>query len=112
MKTFLDQSNLKINTMRNKFLQAVCLISILFCSCKKSFLEQSNPEAVTVPQFFTSETDVLLALNGCYLALKRNSCLGEESDLYPDQRSDDTGPNDNHSTPRAPFHFPHFSFLP
>lgn len=98
--------------MRNKFLQTVCLMSILLCSCKKSFLEQANPEAVTVPQFFTSETDVLLALNGCYLALKSNSCLGEESDLYTDQRSDDTGTNDNQSNAGEPFQFNNFSILP
>jgi len=52
--------------MRNKFIQTVLLMGILFCSCKKSFLQQSDPEAVTIPQFFASEADVLLALNGCY----------------------------------------------
>jgi hypothetical protein len=86
-------------------------MGILFCSCKKSFLEQSNPEAVTISQYFTSENDVLLALNGCYLALRSNSCLGEESDLYTDQRSDDTGTNDNQSNAGEPFQFNIFSIL-
>jgi hypothetical protein len=98
--------------MRNKFLQTVCLMVILFCSCKKSFLEQSNPDAVTVPQYFTTETDVLLALNGCYQSLRSSNCIGEESDLYTDQRSDDTGTNDNQSNSGEPFQFNNFSILP
>src|SRR5580704_12362635 len=98
--------------MRDKFLQAVCMMVILFCSCKKSFLEQTNPNSVTIPQFFTSETDVLLALNGCYQSLRDNNCLGEESDLFTDQRSDDTGTNDNQSNAGEPFQFNNFSILP
>jgi hypothetical protein len=98
--------------MRNKFIQTLCMMLILFCSCKKSFLEQSNPNAVTVPQFFTSETDVLLALNGCYSAMRSSNTLGEESDLYTDQRSDDTGTNDNQSNAGEPFQFNNFSILP
>jgi hypothetical protein len=85
---------------------------ILLCSCKKSFLELSNPNAVTIPQFLTSETDVLLALNGCYSAMKNNNAMGEESDLFTDQRSDDTGTNDNQSNAGEPFQFNNFSLLP
>jgi hypothetical protein len=85
---------------------------VLFCSCKKSFLEQSNPNAVTIPAFFTSETDVLLALNGCYYEMKNNNAMGEESDLFTDQRSDDTGTNDNQSNAGEPFQFNNFSLLP
>ncbi|MEX6688196.1 RagB/SusD family nutrient uptake outer membrane protein [Danxiaibacter flavus] len=98
--------------MRHKFLQLACLMLILLSSCKKSFLEQTNPNSVTIPQFFTSETDVLLALNGCYQSLRSNSCIGEESDLYTDQRSDDTGTNDNQSNAGEPFQFNNFSLLP
>ena len=97
--------------MRNKFIQAVMMMGILFCSCKKSFIDQSNPNAATIPQFFTSETDVLLALNGCYQSLRSTDCLGEESDLYTDQRSDDTGTNDNQSNAGEPFQFNNFSIL-
>ena len=85
---------------------------VVFCSCKKSFLEQTNPNAVTVPAFFTSETDVLLALNGCYYEMKNNNAMGEESDLFTDQRSDDTGTNDNQSNAGEPFQFNNFSLLP
>lgn len=85
---------------------------VVFCSCKKSFLEQTNPNAVTIPAFFTSETDVLLALNGCYYEMKNNNAMGEESDLFTDQRSDDTGTNDNQSNAGEPFQFNNFSLLP
>ncbi len=87
-------------------------MGILFCSCKKSFLEQQNPNAATIPQFFSSENDVLLALNGCYQSLRSSDCIGEESDLYTDQRSDDTGTNDNQSNSGEPFQFNNFSILP
>jgi hypothetical protein len=98
--------------MRNKFIEVLCMGLVLFCSCKKSFLEQSNPNSVTIPAFFTSETDVLLALNGCYAAMKNNNAMGEESDLFTDQRSDDTGTNDNQSNAGEPFQFNNFSLLP
>ncbi|GGB16868.1 RagB/SusD family nutrient uptake outer membrane protein [Puia dinghuensis] len=98
--------------MKQKFVQAIAMFLILFCSCKKSFLEQSNPDAITVSQYFVSETDVLLALNGCYNLMRSNSALGEESDLYTDQRSDDTGTNDNQSNAGEPFQFNNFSLLP
>jgi len=87
-------------------------MGILFASCKKSFIELTNPNAVGIAPFFTSETDVLLALNGCYSLMRSNSALGEESDLYTDQRSDDTGTNDNQSNAGEPFQFNNFSILP
>jgi starch-binding outer membrane protein, SusD/RagB family len=98
--------------MKAKFVQAVLMLLILFCSCKKSFLEQTNPNAVTIPQVFNSEGDVLLALNGCYSDLRSSYCLGEESDIYTDQRSDDTGTNDNQSNAGEPFQFGNYSILP
>jgi hypothetical protein len=88
------------------------MMAILFASCKKGFIELTNPNAVAIVPFYTSETDVLLALNGCYSAMRSNSALGEESDLYTDQRSDDTGTNDNQSNAGEPFQFNNFSILP
>ena len=85
---------------------------ILFCSCKKSFLEETNPNAVAVPQLYTSETDALLALNGCYESIRDNNCIAEESDLFTDQRSDDTGTNDSQSNSGEPFQFGNYSLLP
>jgi len=89
-----------------------CAGLVLCCSCKKSFLVQTNPNAVTIPAFYTSETDVLLAINGCYSAMKNNNAMGEESDLFTDQRSDDAGTNDNQSNAGEPFQFNNFSLLP
>src|SRR5258708_11369074 len=98
--------------MRNKFVQAVCMMLFLICSCKESFLEQTDPYSVTTPQFFTTEGDIVLALNGCYKAIRINDALGETSDLYTDQRSDDTGTNDNQSNGGEPFQFGNYSILP
>jgi hypothetical protein len=98
--------------MRNKFVQAVCMVLFVLCSCKKSYLEQTDPFSVTNTQFFTTEADVLLALNGCYQAVRSNSALGETSDLFTDQRSDDTGTNDNQSNGGEPFQFGNYSILP
>ncbi len=58
---------------------------------QKKLFGADQPNAVTVSQFFANESDVVLALNGCYQSLRDNNGLGEESDLYTDQRSDDTG---------------------
>ena len=66
---------------------------------------------MSIPAFYTSETDVLLALNGCYAAMKNNNAMGEESDLFTDQRSDDDGTNDNQSNAGEPFQFNNFSLL-
>lgn len=98
--------------MRNKIIAMICAGLVLCCSCKKSFLVQTNPNAVTIPAFYTSETDVLLAINGCYSAMKNNNAMGEESDLFTDQRSDDAGTNDNQSNAGEPFQFNNFSLLP
>ena len=98
--------------MKDKYLQLAFLLFVVFSSCKKSYLEQTNPNAVTVSSFFANESDVLLALNGCYQSLRDNNGLGEESDLYTDQRSDDTGTNDNQSNGGEPFQFGNYSLLP
>jgi hypothetical protein len=44
--------------------------------------------------------------------MRNNNALGEESDLFTDQRSDDTGTNDNQSNAGEPFQFNNFSILP
>lgn len=101
-----------MTTMKYKFLQALCMMLILFCSCGKGLITQSNPDSVTPAQLYTSEGDVLLALNGCYNLMRNNNAMGEESDLYTDQRSDDTGTNDNQSNGGQPFQFNNYSIDP
>lgn len=87
------------------------LILALACSCKKSFIEQSDPNAVTVEAAFKSESDVLLAVNGAYAALRSGNTIGEGSGLFTDERSDDTGTNDAQSNSGEPFQFGNFSIL-
>lgn len=88
------------------------MMAILFCSCGKGLITQNNPYAVTPAQFYTSEGDVLLAINGAYNLMRNNNAMGEESDLFTDQRSDDTGTNDNQSNGGQPFQFGNYSIDP
>lgn len=81
-------------------------------SCKKSFVEQNNPNATTVDNFFKSENSVLLAVNGAYTSLRSGNNIGETSGLFTDERSDDTGTNDSQSNSGEPFQFGNFSILP
>jgi hypothetical protein len=85
---------------------------VLMGSCKKSFLTQYDPNAIAVNTYFRSENDVLLAVNGCYQLLRSSNVIGETSDLWTDQRSDDTGTNDNQSNAGEPFQFNNFSLIP
>jgi len=87
-------------------------MTILFCSCGKGLITQNNPYATTPAQLYTSEGDVLLALNGAYNLMRNNNAMGEESDLFTDQRSDDTGTNDNQSNGGQPFQFGNYSIDP
>lgn len=88
------------------------LALVVLASCKKSFVEQNNPNATTVTDFFTSENSVLLGVNGAYATLRGGFNIGEGSGLYTDERSDDTGTNDSQSNSGEPFQFGNFSILP
>lgn len=81
-------------------------------SCGEDFLDVSDPNAVPSDSYLTTETDVELAVNGVYSAIRSNSALGESSALYIDERSDDMGRNDNQSNAGEPFQFNDFSILP
>lgn len=72
----------------------------------------TDPNAVSANGYFKSENDVLLATNGIYQSLRSSNCLGENSGLFTDERSDDTGRNDNQSNAGEPFQFNDFSLLP
>lgn len=85
---------------------------ISLSACKKDFLEQENPNASNIAQYYTSQNDVLLAVNGAYASLRSGDNIGENSGLYTDQRSDDTGTNDNQSNAGEPFQFGDFSISP
>lgn len=81
-------------------------------ACKKDFLNQSNPNAIAIENYFNSENDVLLAVNGAYQSLRSSNTMGEGSGLFSDERSDDAGRNDNQSNAGEPFQFNDFSLLP
>ncbi|GAC1312563.1 MAG: RagB/SusD family nutrient uptake outer membrane protein [Mucilaginibacter sp.] len=96
-----------------KNFKILCLVSLIVLgSCKKSFLQQSDPNANAIVNSFKTENDVLLAVNGCYSLLRSANTVGEGSDLWTDQRSDDTGTNDNQSNAGEPFQFNNFSLVP
>jgi hypothetical protein len=99
--------------MKKKLIAITCLAALMVVSssCKKSFLEQSDPNAVGVAASYQSPNDVLLAVNGIYQSLRTGNNIGEGSDLWTDQRSDDTGTNDNQSNAGEPFQFNNFSLL-
>ncbi|NHA02976.1 RagB/SusD family nutrient uptake outer membrane protein [Mucilaginibacter sp. HC2] len=99
--------------MKNINIKLMCLAALFMLgSCKKDFLQQSNPDASVIATSFKTENDVLLAVNGCYSLLRSGNTIGEGSDLWTDQRSDDTGTNDNQSNAGEPFGFNNFSLIP
>jgi hypothetical protein len=87
-------------------------VILLAGSCKKAFLDQTDPNAVTINEYFKTENDVLLAVNGAYQSLRSGNTVGEGSGLFTDERSDDAGRNDNQSNAGEPFQFNDFSLLP
>ncbi len=91
----------------------ILLISVLVTlgACTKDFLVQTDPNAIAATDFYTNENDVLLALNGAYQSLRNNNGIAEGSGLYAEQRSDNTGTNDNQSNAGEPFQFNDFSLL-
>ena len=87
-------------------------VLLLLNSCGKDFLEESDPNAIPASEYFKTENDVALAVNGVYQSLRNSNGIGENSGLYTDERSDDTGRNDNQSNAGEPFQFNDFSILP
>jgi len=81
-------------------------------SCKDDFLNQLDPNAVSVESYFQTENDALLAVNGLYQVLRSGNTIGEGSALYSEERSDNSGRDDNQSNSGEPFQFNDFSILP
>ncbi len=96
--------------MKKRYIIPFLLLSL--GSCKEDFLNQLDPNAVTVENYFKTENDVQLAVNGIYQALRSGSNLGEGSALYSEERSDNSGRDDNQSNAGEPFQFNDFSILP
>ena len=96
--------------MKKRYILPFLLLSLT--SCKNDFLDQLDPNRVTIEKFFETENDVLLAVNGLYEALRSGNTLGESSALFSEERSDNTGRNDNQSNAGLPFQFNDFSIAP
>jgi hypothetical protein len=99
--------------MKLPYLKAAGLAALLLLSgCKDDFLDQLDPNAIATSQYFKTEGDVLVAVNGVYQSLRSSNTIGEGSYLFTDERSDDAGRNDNQSNAGEPFQFNDFSLLP
>jgi starch-binding outer membrane protein, SusD/RagB family len=99
--------------MTTKLIKCICLAVLVGLSaCGEDFLEQHNPNAIATSQFFQTEADVQLGVNGAYQSLRSANSIGEASHLFTDERSDDAGRNDNQSNAGEPFQFNDFSLLP
>jgi hypothetical protein len=88
------------------------LLIITGMGCKKDFLEQSNPNAVTVENAYNTETDITTGVYGVYQALRSGNCVGEGANLWTDNRSDDVNTTDQQSNNGEPFQFSAFSLVP
>lgn len=84
---------------------------LMTASCKKSFLEQTNPNGVSADNGLKTESDVVNAANGVYQALRSSYCIGENAQTWTDDRSDDVNTTDNQSNNGEPFQFTAFSLV-
>ena len=99
--------------MNQSLSRSITLLTLLTLSaCSKDFLVETNPNAIATTDYYKTENDVLLAVNGVYQALRDNNGLAENSALFNEERSDNTGRNDTQSNAGEPFQFNDFSVLP
>lgn len=99
--------------MKKIITQITAILFVLqsFTSCD-SFIDETNPNKIPIDNYFQTENDAERAVNAIYLAIRSNSCLGESSYLYTEERSDNMGRLDNQSSAGEPFQFTDFSLLP
>ena len=96
--------------MRKLFIITVGFLALT--SCKKTFLEQTNPNSVSVDRAFQTENDIALGVAGVYQALRSANCIGEGSQTWTDDRSDDVNTTDAQSNNGEPFQFTAFALVP
>lgn len=84
----------------------------LLSACSSDFIDLSDPNAVSNETYYQSVGDVDAAVNGIYNSLRNGNGIGESSALFSEERSDNTGRNDNQSNAGEPFQFNDFSLLP
>ncbi len=98
--------------MRNYL--SILLILLLLTGlngCKKTFLQQSNPNSVSVDNGYQTETDIATGVYGVYQAVRSGNCVGEGAQLWTDDRADDVNTTDNQSNNGEPFQFTAFSLV-
>jgi len=98
--------------MRRLIILTILSLPLTWGSCKKSFVEQTNPNAVSVDNGYQSEADITTGLYGVYQALRSSNCIGEGAQLWTDDRADDINTTDNQSNNGEPFQFSAFSLVP
>ncbi|MBN9300019.1 MAG: RagB/SusD family nutrient uptake outer membrane protein [Filimonas sp.] len=99
--------------MRNAITILIAAASLVtVSSCSKSFLEQTNPNGVSVDNGYQTETDIATGVYGAYQALRSSNCVGEGAQLWTDDRADDVNTTDNQSNNGEPFQFTAFSLVP
>lgn len=98
--------------MRNIFLPIIAIVLIVsISSCSKTFLDQTNPNGVSVDNGYQTETDIATGVYGVYQALRSSNCVGEGAQLWTDDRADDVNTTDNQSNNGEPFQFSAFSLV-
>ena len=80
--------------------------------CNKSFVEQTNPNGVSVDNGYKTEADIAAGVYSVYQALRSTNCVGEGAQLWTDDRADDVNTTDNQSNNGEPFQFSAFSLVP
>ena len=90
---------------------SVLLLLHVLSGCSKSFLEQSNPNGVSVDNGYKTEADITTGVYGVYQALRSGNCVGEGAQLWTDDRADDINTTDNQSNNGEPFQFTAFSLV-
>jgi hypothetical protein len=98
--------------MRKIFSISITLIFLLgSSSCSKTFLEQTNPNGVSVDNGYQTEVDITTGVYGVYQALRSSNCVGEGAQLWTDDRADDVNTTDNQSNNGEPYQFTAFSIV-
>ena len=98
--------------MRKIYSISIALIFLLgSSSCSKTFLEQTNPNGVSVDNGYQTEVDITTGVYGVYQALRSSNCVGEGAQLWTDDRADDVNTTDNQSNNGEPYQFTAFSIV-
>ncbi len=90
----------------------VLFLLVSLGGCSKSFVEQTNPNGVSVDNGYKTEADITTGVYGVYQSLRSSNCIGEGAQLWTDDRADDINTTDNQSNNGEPFQFSAFSLVP